>query len=114
MEQEIVVRRRRWLDRRQFLDAFAAINFIPGPNSTELAIYLGSVRAGFAGLVTAGFCFIVPAVLIILPIAWAYARYGQIVQVRGMMGGVNAACRRGDRGDRRALRFGKDGDSQFV
>jgi chromate transporter len=90
MEQEVVVRR-RWLDRREFLDAYAAINFIPGPNSTELAIYLGSVRAGFAGLLTAGFCFILPAMLIILPIAWAYVRYGQIAQVRGMMIGVNAA-----------------------
>jgi chromate transporter len=90
MEQEVVVRR-RWLDRQQFLDAFAAVNFIPGPNSTELAIYLGSVRAGFAGLLAAGFCFIVPAVLIILPIAWAYVHYGQVVQVRGMMAGVNAA-----------------------
>jgi chromate transporter len=90
MEQEVVVRR-RWIDRRQFLDAFAAINFIPGPGSTELAIYLGWVRAGFAGLLTAGFCFITPAVLIILPIAWAYVKYGQIGQVRGMMVGVNAA-----------------------
>src|SRR5258708_811228 len=72
MMEDEVVRRRRWIDRQYFLDLVAAINFIPGPSSTELAIQLGLIRAGFAGLVTAGVCFITPAVLIILPIAWAY------------------------------------------
>ncbi len=90
MQDEVVVRR-RWLDRRQFMDAYAAINFIPGPNSTELAIHLGYVRAGFAGLVVAGVCFIVPAVLIILPIAWSYVWYGQRASAQSMMAGINAA-----------------------
>ena len=65
--------RRKWLDRAHFLDLVAAVNFVPGPNSTELAIHIGQLRAGFAGLLVAGVCFITPAVLIILPIAWAYA-----------------------------------------
>ncbi|MDB5304817.1 MAG: chromate transporter, partial [Phycisphaerales bacterium] len=38
MIEDEVVRRRRWIDRQHFLDLIAAINFIPGPNSTELAI----------------------------------------------------------------------------
>ena len=74
MEDE-VVRRRRWLDREHFLDLVAALNFIPGPNSTELAIHLGLIRAGLPGLVVAGVCFIAPAVLIILPLAWLYVRH---------------------------------------
>jgi len=65
MEDEIVTKP-RWLDRQHFLDLVGAIHFIPGPNSTELAIALGGLRAGFSGLVTAGVCFITPAVLIIL------------------------------------------------
>src|SRR5438270_10093191 len=60
MEEE-VVNRRGWLDRRHFLDMVSAVNFIPGPNSTELAIHIGWVRAGLKGLIVAGVCFIVPA-----------------------------------------------------
>src|SRR5688500_6275557 len=89
--EDQVVRRRGWLDRRHFLDLVSAVNFIPGPNSTELAIHLGQVRAGWRGLVVAGACFITPAVLIILPIAWAYVRYGQSPEVRGAVRGISAA-----------------------
>ncbi|QOV91496.1 chromate efflux transporter [Humisphaera borealis] len=74
MEDEFV-HRRRWLSRQHFLDLVATLNFIPGPNSTELAIHLGLIRAGWRGLVVAGVCFITPAMLIILPIAWMYVRF---------------------------------------
>lgn len=94
MEDELV-HRRKWLDRQHFLDLVASLNFIPGPNSTELAIHLGLIRGGMRGLVVAGFCFITPAVLIILPIAWLYVRYaGAGVQpppaVLGALQGVAA------------------------
>ena len=89
MEDEVVTRR-KWVDRRQFLDLVALLNFIPGPNSTELAIHLGQIRAGFRGLVVAGFCFIAPAVLIIVPIAWAYDRYGALPWVSDALRGINA------------------------
>src|SRR3954463_6050387 len=91
MMEDEAVRRRGWLGWTHFLDLVAALNFIPGPNSTELAIQLGYLRAGFAGLFVAGACFILPAVLIILPIAWAYVRYGSVPQVQGMLDAVNAA-----------------------
>ena len=51
MEDE-VVNRRRWIDRQQFLDLVAAVNFIPGPNSTEMAIHLGMLRAGWKAAAT--------------------------------------------------------------
>jgi chromate transporter len=94
MEDEVVARR-RWLDRQHFLDLVAAVNFVPGPNSTELAIHLGLIRAGRAGLIVAGLCFIVPAVLIILPLAWMYCAYGTgphaLPRVAGMMSAIGAA-----------------------
>jgi chromate transporter len=90
MEDEVVTRR-AWLDRRHFLDLVAAVNFIPGPNSTELAIALGAVRAGFMGLIVAGACFITPAVLIILPLAWAYVKFGRMPSVQPIMHGIGAA-----------------------
>ena len=74
MMREEVVKRRRWLDDQQFLDLLGATNLIPGPNSTEMAIHLGYVRAGWAGLIVGGVCFIAPAMLIVMALAWAYAR----------------------------------------
>ena len=75
MMEDEVVRRRRWMTRDRLLDLISAANLIPGPTSTELAIHIGHERAGWAGLVVAGACFILPAVAIVLAIAWAYVRY---------------------------------------
>jgi chromate transporter len=49
MENE-VVRRRRWLSSERFLDLLGASNLIPGPSSTELAIFIGYEQAGWLGL----------------------------------------------------------------
>lgn len=83
-----VVRRRRWVSDQQFLDLLGASNLIPGPTSTELAIYLGYVRAGSWGLVLAGTLFIAPAMLTVLAIAWAYARYGSTPGAQWVLYGV--------------------------
>ena len=74
MMEDEVVRRRAWMSREEFLDLYGAANLIPGPNSTEMAIHIGRRRAGWAGLVVAGACFIVPVALITLGFAWAYVR----------------------------------------
>src|SRR5688500_2267039 len=76
MMEDEVVRRRRWVSREEFLDPLGAANLIPGPNSTELAIHLGWRRAGWAGLLVAGACFILPAALRVSALAWVYVRYG--------------------------------------
>ena len=69
-----VVRRRQWLSDEQFLDLLGATNLIPGPNSTEMAIHLGYLRAGWPGLIAGGLGFILPATLLVLGLAWAYTR----------------------------------------
>src|SRR5512136_3220118 len=76
MMHDEVVKRRKWLDEQRFLDLFGAANMIPGPSSTEMAIYLGFQRAGWLGLVLGGVCFILPAMLIVLALAWAYVSFG--------------------------------------
>ena len=83
-----VVARRRWMEEQEFLDLVGATNLIPGPNSTELAIHLGRVRAGWQGLLVAGACFIFPATLIVLAFAWAYSRYGSTAQAEGLLYGI--------------------------
>lgn len=88
MMEDEVVRRRRWLSHEHFLDLFGATNLIPGPNSTEMAIHIGHRRAGWAGLLVAGSCFILPAALIVTAFAWAYVRYGSLPEVTSILYGV--------------------------
>ena len=87
MEDEVVARR-RWLTRAEFLDFVSAANLIPGPNSTELAIHIGFARAGWPGLIIAGVCFILPAALIVIGIAWLYVAYGTLPAIEGVLYGV--------------------------
>jgi len=83
-----VVTRRKWVSEHEFLDLLGAANLIPGPTSTELAIYLGFQRVGWIGLVLAGVCFILPAMLIVLALAWAYVRFGSTPLVNGIFYGI--------------------------
>jgi chromate transporter len=87
MEEEVVVRR-GWLSREAFLDYYGATNLIPGPNSTELAIHVGYVRAGWPGLLVAGACFILPAAILVSIIAWLYVTYGRLPEVQGLLYGI--------------------------
>jgi len=87
MEHEFV-QRRRWLTSSEFLDLVGAASLIPGPSSTEVAIYVGHRRAGAAGLALAGSCFILPAALIVSAIAWAYVRFGRLPVASGLLHGV--------------------------
>lgn len=75
--QDEVVTRRKWLTAPEFLDMYAATNFIPGPNSTEMAIHIGYRRAGWRGLLVAGACFILPAAVMCTALAAAYRAYGK-------------------------------------
>lgn len=90
MQQEVVLRR-KWMDDQHFLDLVGATNLIPGPNSTEMAIHIGRERAGAKGLVVAGVCFILPAVLITALFAWLYRQYGQLPAVQPFIYGIKPA-----------------------
>ena len=83
-----VVQRRKWISDEQFLDLLGATNLIPGPNSTEMAIHIGYVRAGWRGLLLAGLCFISPAALMVLALAWLYVRFGTTPQAEWLLYGI--------------------------
>ena len=91
MMEDEVVKRRGWISHEYFLDLLGATNIIPGPNSTEMAIHIGYVRGGWKGLTIAGVCFILPAVVISLLLAWLYSIYGTLPQVGHFFWGVRAA-----------------------
>ena len=88
MMREEMVQRRKWVTPEHFVDLIGFANLIPGPTSTEVAIYLGYLRAGWPGLLLGGICFIVPAMLIVLALAWVYVTYGRLPQVGWLFYGI--------------------------
>ncbi len=82
------VEERHWLDEDRFLELFGGANLIPGPASTELGMMLGYLRAGWAGLLVAGACFIAPAMTIVLILASVYVRYGSVPATGWVLAGV--------------------------
>jgi len=88
MIEDEVVKRRQWLTQEHFLDLLGVTNLIPGPNSTEIAIHIGYIYAGWLGLIIAGVCFILPAVLITGLFAWLYVNYGTLPQVAPILYGI--------------------------
>jgi chromate transporter len=87
LHDEVVIRR-GWVSEQHFLDMLGATNLIPGPNSTEMMLHVGYVRAGWRGLLVAGLCFISPAMLIVLTLAWLYVEYGSTPQAAWLLYGV--------------------------
>jgi chromate transporter len=83
-----VVERRQWLSRERFIDLLGVTHLIPGPNSTELILHIGYERAGFWGLVVAGVCFMLPAMLIVWGLAILYVHYQTLPQLDGLLYGI--------------------------
>ena len=67
--RELVVDRRRWMPAEQFEDGLAAANLLPGPASTQLAIYTAWRTRGLAGALVGGLAFIVPGLVLIVALA---------------------------------------------
>jgi len=88
MMEDEVVKKRKWMTHDHFLDLLGATNLIPGPNSTEMTMHCGYERAGWKGLIVAGFSFIFPAVLITSIFAWLYVTYGQLPEVEPYIYGI--------------------------
>ena len=91
MMEEEFVRRRRWITYAEFLERLAMANLIPGPSSTEVAIFVGQLKRGWRGLIVAGCCFIIPAAVIVSLIAWAYVRFGALPRVEGVLSAIKPA-----------------------
>ncbi len=88
MMHDEVVKRRGWLND---VDLIGATNLIPGPNSTEMAMHVGYLRAGWRGLILGGVCFVAPAMAIVLVLAWTYVSFGTLPQAAWLLYGVKPA-----------------------
>ena len=73
------------MTQQEFLDRLGAANLIPGPSSTEMAIYIGHNQRGWLGLIVAGCCFIIPAAILVCAIAVTYVRFGAVPQMAGAL-----------------------------
>ena len=89
MMRRELVDRRKWISEQDFLDLFGIMNLIPGPSSTETVIALGYWRAGWPALILAGLLFVLPAMLMILGLSWAYVRYGTLPAAQWILYGIN-------------------------
>jgi chromate transporter len=89
--RELCVTRRRWLDDREFEDAIAATNLLPGPASTQLAIYCAWRLRGVAGALIGGLGFIVPGLILILALAALFLAASPPDWVLGADAGSGAA-----------------------
>jgi chromate transporter len=67
--RDLVVERRRWMPAAQFEDGLAAVNLLPGPASTQLAIYAAWRTSGLAGALVGGLAFVVPGLVVIVALA---------------------------------------------
>ncbi|PWH85394.1 chromate efflux transporter [Brumimicrobium oceani] len=91
MMEDEVVKKRKWMTQQHFLDMVGATNLIPGPNSTEMTMHCGHERAGWKGLIVAGVCFVFPAVVITMVLAYLYQQYGQMPKVEPFIYGIKPA-----------------------
>jgi chromate transporter len=89
--RELCVERRGWIAAADFEDAIAAVNLLPGPASTQLAVWCGHRLRGRAGALVAGLCFIVPGLVAILVLAAAFLADDPPRWLRGAGAGAGAA-----------------------
>ncbi len=89
--RELCVKRRRWLGAQEFEDAIAACNLLPGPASTQLAIYCAWRLRGRPGALVGGAAFIVPGLIVILALAALFLETSPPLWVLGAGAGAGAA-----------------------
>jgi chromate transporter len=89
--RELCVERRKWLDAREFEDAIAACNLLPGPASTQLAIFCAWRVRGRPGALAGGAAFIVPGLVVILALSALFLAGSPPLWVLGAGAGAGAA-----------------------
>jgi chromate transporter len=89
--RRLVVDEREWIDQREFEDAVAACNLLPGPASTQLAILMARRLGGARGAIVGGLGFIVPAVVLMIALSAVFLSHAPPVWLRGAGAGAGAA-----------------------
>jgi chromate transporter len=90
IENEMVVKR-KWIDHQHFMDVLSTSYIIPGPNAVEIIMHCGKERGGRSGLVLAGVCYILPAMVICLAFGYFYQQYSTLPNVQDFIFGLRPA-----------------------
>jgi chromate transporter len=86
-----LVERRRWISERRFLHALNYCMLLPGPEATQLAIYIGWLMHRTVGGIIAGILFVLPSLVILIALSWIYMAFGDVPAVAGVMYGIKPA-----------------------
>ena len=86
--QTEIQEKRAWISKPEFVEGLALVNMLPGPGATQLGIFIGHAKAGLAGGIIAGVCFVLPAFLIMLALAAAYVAFGTLPSMRNAFYGI--------------------------
>jgi chromate transporter len=86
-----LVERRRWISERRFLHALNYCMLLPGPEATQLAIYIGWLLHRTPGGLVAGVLFVLPSLAILVALSWIYMAFGHVPAVAGVLYGIKPA-----------------------
>lgn len=86
-----LVEKRRWISERRFLHALNYCMLLPGPEATQLAVYIGWLMHRARGGILAGVLFVLPSLLILILLSWIYLAFGHVGVVAGILYGIKPA-----------------------
>lgn len=86
-----LVERRRWISEHRFLHALNYCMVLPGPEATQLAIYIGWLMHRTLGGIIAGSLFVLPSLLILIALSWIYLAFGNVPMIAGVLYGIKPA-----------------------
>jgi chromate transporter len=86
-----LVERRRWISEQRFLHALNYCMLLPGPEATQLAVYIGWLLHKTRGGIVAGVLFVLPSLVILIGLSWIYMAYGHLAAIVGVMNGIKPA-----------------------
>src|SRR3954452_1888041 len=86
--QTELVERKRWISQSRFLHALNYCMLLPGPEATQLAIYVGWLLHKTAGGIVAGAFFVIPSIFVLWTLSFIYAAYGSVPWIAAIFYGL--------------------------
>lgn len=86
-----LVEKRRWISEHRFLHALNYCMLLPGPEATQLAVYIGWLMHRTWGGIIAGTLFVLPSLLILIGLSWVYVVFGNTPAIAGLLYGIKPA-----------------------
>src|SRR5450759_3341910 len=90
MHQDLV-EKKRWISERRFLHALNYCMVLPGPEATQLAVYIGWLMHRTWGGIIAGTLFVLPSLFILIGLSWIYLEFGNVPVIAGILYGIKPA-----------------------